>query len=141
MRFPFLKNALSNILQKPSTELYPAINKEVADGFRGKISFDADKCINCGMCIRVCAASSITRTVNKLEEGDEITFQFYMGSCTFCQMCVDFCGRKAIAMTKEYCMIAEDEEELMVRGTFIKKPPVKPAPPKPAPTPQPISAE
>lgn len=145
MRFPFVKEALSQLFKKPSTELYPVVDKEVADGYRGKIAFDASKCINCGMCIRVCAPGAITRNINKVEEGDEITFQFYMGSCTFCQMCVDFCGRKAISMTKEYAMIAESEEELMVRGTFLKKPPVKPAVPaaaKPAaPAAVPVSTE
>lgn len=125
MRFPFLKQALPALFKKPSTELYPKVNKEVSDGYRGKIAFDETKCVNCGMCMRVCAPGAITRTINKVEEGEEITFEFYMGSCTFCQMCADFCGRKAISMTKEYAMIAESEEELMVRGTFLKKAPQK----------------
>ena len=129
MRFPFIKDALSALFKKPSTELYPGVTKEVADGYRGRIGFNPEKCINCGMCIRVCAAGAITRTIKKVEEGDEITFEFYMGSCTFCQMCSDFCAKKAIEMTKDYAMVAENEEELMVRGTFLKKPPVKPAAP------------
>lgn len=127
MRFPFLKQALPALFKKPSTELYPKVNKEVSDGYRGKIAFDETKCVNCGMCIRVCAPGAITRTINKVEGGEEITFQFYMGSCTFCQMCADFCGKKAISMTKEYAMVGESEEEFMVRGTFLKKNPPKPA--------------
>ena len=59
---------------------------------------------------------------------------------------MDFCGHGAIEFTRDYHMIATKEEDLMVSGTFLKKPPVKkpkpaaPAAPKaeakPAPTPE-----
>jgi formate hydrogenlyase subunit 6/NADH:ubiquinone oxidoreductase subunit I len=133
MRLPFIKEAVSSLFKKPSTEVKPEQKKPVPEGYRGKIKFYPEKCVNCGMCIRVCSPGAITRTIKKLEDGDEVTFEFYMGSCTFCQMCSDFCARKAIELTKEYSMIAENEEDLKVRGTFIKKaPPKPPVPPKPA---------
>lgn len=134
MKFPYLKEAVKSLFSKPSTENFPKEVKEAPEGYRGKIAFYPEKCVNCGMCIRVCAPGAITRTIEKVEEGDKITFQFYMGQCTFCQLCQDFCARKAIELTKEYIMIAENEEDLMVRGTFIKKaPPKPPVPPaKPA---------
>jgi NADH-quinone oxidoreductase subunit I len=131
MGFPFVKIAISQLFKKPSTEKYPFVKKEAPDGYRGKIMYHPDKCVNCGMCMRVCSPSAITRTIEKTEEGDKITFEFNMGSCTFCQMCADFCARKAIELTKEYSMVVTDEEDLKVRGTFIKKPPVKPAAPAP----------
>jgi len=129
MAFPFIKIAVSQLFKKPSTEKYPFVKKEAPDGYRGKIVYHADKCVNCGMCMRVCSPSAITRTIEKTEEGDKITFEFHMGSCTFCQMCADFCARKAIELTKEYSMVVTNEDDLKVRGTFIKKPPVKPAAP------------
>lgn len=128
MAFPFIKIAVSQMFKKPSTERYPFVKKEAPEGFRGKIMYHADKCVNCGMCIRVCSPAAITRTIEKTEEGDKITFEFHMGSCTFCQMCADFCSRKAIELTKEYSMVVTNEDDLKVRGTFIKKPPVKPVP-------------
>lgn len=132
MGFPFIKEAVSSLFKKPSTEKFPLVPKEAPDHYRGKIAYDPEKCINCGMCIRVCAPAAITRTVDKVEDGDKITFEFYMGSCTFCQMCADFCPRNAIELTKDYEMIGQDKEDFMVRGTFIKKPPQKPvAPDKP----------
>lgn len=127
MAFPFVKIAVSQLFKKPSTEKYPLVKKEAPDGYRGKIIYHPEKCVNCGMCMRVCAPSAITRTIEKTDEGDKITFEFYMGSCTFCQMCADFCARKAIELTKEYSMVVTNEEDLKVRGTFIKKPPVRPA--------------
>lgn len=141
MRFPFLKEAISSLFKKPSTLRYPIEKKEAPEGYRGRIVFHPDKCINCGMCIRVCAPGSITRTVEKVDEGDKVTMEFYMGSCTFCQTCADFCPKKAIELTKDYSMIAENEEDLKTRGTFIKKLPPKPAtapaPAKPAAAPAP----
>lgn len=132
MRLPFIKEALTGLVKKPSTEVIPPGLKEAPEGYRGKIAYYPEKCINCGLCIRVCAPGAITRTIEKSEEGDKITFQFYLGQCTFCSMCSDFCSRKAIDLTRDYSMVVEDEEDLMVRGTFIKKlPPKPPVPPKP----------
>lgn len=126
MRFPFIKDAVSQLFKKPSTELYPIVKKEAPQGYRGKILYHPDKCVNCGMCMRVCAPGAITRTIEKKDDGDEITFEFFLGSCTFCQMCADFCARKAIELTTEYSMVAENEDELKVGGTFFKKKPVIP---------------
>ena len=72
------------------------------------------------------------RFAAKLDVGDKITLTFNLGSCTFCATCADFCSRKAIELTGDYHMIATKEEDLLVTGSFIKKPPVKKAAPAPA---------
>ena len=135
MDFPFIKEALSQLFSKPSCEMYvPDKTKEGAPNYRGRIVFHPDKCINCMMCERVCSGNAITHVIEKTPEGDDkVTRTFYLGSCTFCATCMDFCGHGAIEFTRDYHMIATKEEDLMVTGTFIKKPPVKKAaPPKPA---------
>lgn len=137
MKLPFLKEAITALFSKPSTEDFPKQVKEAPEGYRGKIAFYPEKCVNCGMCIRVCSPGAITRKIEKVEEGDKVTFEFYMGQCTFCQLCEDFCARKAIELTKDYMMVVENEEDLIVRGTFIKKvPPKPPVPPAQPKTPQ-----
>ena len=132
MDFPFVKEAISQLFSKPSCAMYPAVPSEAAPNYRGRIVYHADKCIGCGMCERVCAGNAISRTVEKAEEGDKITLTFNLGSCTFCATCADFCSRKAIELTGDYHMIATKEEDLLVTGSFIKKPPVKKAAPAPA---------
>jgi len=133
MDFPFVKEAISQLFSKPSCAMYPAVESIAAPRYRGRIAFDPTKCINCGMCERVCCGGAITHTVEKTEEGDKITRSFDLGCCTFCAHCMDFCSTKAIQLTQDYHMIATKEEDLIVSGTFIKKPPVKKAvPPKPA---------
>ena len=128
--FPYIKEAVSQVFRKPSTENFPAEVPEAAEGYRGRIVYHPDLCINCGMCMRVCAPQAMTKTVVPLENGDqEITMEFNLGSCTFCQMCADFCSRHAIEMSRDYLMVAEDEKDLVVKGTFIKKKPVPKAKP------------
>lgn len=133
MDFPFVREAVSQLFSKSSCDMYPFKPSIAAEGYRGRIVFHADKCINCGMCERVCAGGAISTTVEKLEgdEGDKITRTFNLGSCTFCSHCASFCTTKAIEFTQDYHMVATKEEDLLVTGSFIKKP-KKPAP-KPAP--------
>lgn len=140
MSFPFTKEAFKHIFSKPRTENFPAVNKEAPANYRGKITYHPEKCNGCGMCMRVCAPAAITKTVEKTEEGDLITLEFHMGSCTFCQTCADFCNRGSIEMSKDYAMVVQNEDDLKVKGTFLKKPPVK-APPKEEETPKPAAKE
>lgn len=127
MKFPYAGNALKDFFSKPSTERYPKVKKEAPKGYRGKISYDPEKCIACGMCIKVCSPGAITMTKGeKNDEGQLIEMKFNLNSCTFCQMCADFCPRGAIELTTQYSMIATDKNELVVSGSFIKKIPPKP---------------
>ena len=126
---PFIKEAVQQLFSKPSTEAYPAAPAPAAPGYRGRIVFHADRCISCGMCERVCAGGAISTTSEETEEGLLITRRFFLGSCTFCANCADFCVKNAIELTDDYHMVARDENELVVTGTYLKK---KPAPKKPA---------
>jgi formate hydrogenlyase subunit 6/NADH:ubiquinone oxidoreductase subunit I len=128
MRFPFVIPAIKGLFLRPSTERYPFVKKEAPEGYRGKIDFHPDRCIACGMCIRVCSPGAISMVKgDKTEEGENITMNFNLNSCTFCQMCADFCPKKSIEMTREYSMVATDKNELIVTGSFVKKAPQKPA--------------
>lgn len=129
-RAPYIYKAIKNIFSKPLTKRYPEEKVEVTDGYRGKIEFDANSCIGCGLCTRVCSPEAITKEVLKLEEGDQITMTFDLGSCTFCGMCSDFCMKNAIKLTNEYEMIYTRSSERIVKGTFFKKAPPKKVIPK-----------
>ena len=134
---PFLKEAMTQLFQKPSTEAFPAGDPPKApEGYRGRLVYHPDLCINCGTCMRVCAPQCMTRTVVPLEsgEGDVVTFTFDMTSCTFCRLCADFCSRKAIELTDDYMIVGTKHEDFLVTGTFTKMKPVKkPAAPAAAP--------
>ena len=59
MMFPFLKKAITNAFTKPSTEAFPCPEGEGLGNYRGRIAFDGEKCIDCGMCIKVCSPAAI----------------------------------------------------------------------------------
>ena len=129
MDFPFVKEAVSQLFSKSSCAMYPVVESVAAPRYRGRIAYDPTKCIGCGMCERVCAGGAITRTTEHIDDetGDKVTLTFDLGSCTFCANCADFCSVKAIRLTQDYHMIATKEEDLLVSGSWIKKPPVKKA--------------
>jgi len=141
MDFPFVREAVTKLFSKPSCAMYPAVPSEAAPGYRGRIVFHPETCINCNMCERVCAGGAITHTEEKVEEGLKITRSFDLGSCTFCNTCADFCTRHSIELTRDYHMLGIEEGDLIVSGTFIKAPPKKPAPkPAAAPAAKPAAA-
>lgn len=119
MKVPFLKEAFKNLFKSSITD--KELNKNNPYEYRGKIKFDSEKCIGCGLCTRVCAPCAITKTIKKIDEGtQEITLIFDLASCTFCGMCSDFCSKKAITLTEESNIIAYNKEELIIRGSFTK---------------------
>ena len=121
--FPFLKVALHNAVTKPSTVLYPFVPVEVAPDYRGRIAYDGDKCINCGMCVKVCSPAAITRTEVETPEGKDITYEFDLTSCTFCGTCQDFCDQHAITLTQDFHMASTDKADLITTGVCHKKMP------------------
>ena len=129
-KIPFAKEALKNLFRSPVTKKYPQVPAEIPEGYRGKIKFNAETCVGCGMCIRVCAAGAIEKKIVQKEGAQDITMSFNMGSCTFCGLCSDFCSKNSIELTKEYSMITGAGESIIVSGTFEKKLPPKPDPAK-----------
>ncbi|WP_130837886.1 4Fe-4S binding protein [Lachnoclostridium sp. Marseille-P6806] len=126
---PYFGEAIRNLFKKPATERFPgSAAPKAAECYRGRLSYDPTKCVNCGMCIRVCAPQCMTRTIREIDgETQEITFTFDMTSCTFCGMCADFCSQHSIVMTDDYMMVSSDPKDFLVTGSFQKK---KPAAPK-----------
>ena len=126
-KLPYFLEGISNIFKPVLTDEKPIDEVKGAENYRGKLSFDSNACIGCGICIRVCAAEAITKEVKLVEGGQEIKMNFDLASCTFCGLCKDFCPKKAITLTNEVIMVSENKEELKVGGSFIKKLPQKPA--------------
>lgn len=127
-KIPYFLEGIGNIFKPVLTDEQSLDEKKGLENYRGKLTFNKDLCIGCGICTRVCAGDAITKEVKKVEEGQEITMTFDLYSCTFCGLCKDFCPKKAIDLTDEIMMVEREKEKLLVGGSFIKKMPPKPAP-------------
>ncbi len=96
--------------------------------FRGKIEYDMDKCVGCGLCIKVCPTKAIEfRQCEKAEilhckEGVKLAtplkIRIYVSRCCFCAQCTEICPKKCLSMSSEFLLANEDKmaKELIVDG-------------------------
>ena len=107
---PYLISMMS---KKPDTTAYPAAHAQVSERFRGALKFNADSCIGCRLCCRVCPANAIE--IVKLE-GEEKRFKAVvrMDKCIFCGQCVDTCNKNALENTKDFELACTDRKSLEV---------------------------
>ena len=124
-KLPYFFHGICNIFKPVLTDEEPLEEKTGVDGYRGKLVFNEELCIGCGLCMRVCAGNAITKEVEKKDEGEKITMIFDLYSCTFCGLCNEFCPKKAIQFTNEIIMVERNKENLIIQGSFIKKTPIK----------------
>jgi formate hydrogenlyase subunit 6/NADH:ubiquinone oxidoreductase subunit I len=121
---------LMQLFKRPFTNLFPAkyappspsrfveavkrgevkINPpvEVPPNFRGKITYDGEKCTGCRQCMRVCPSDAI----EFLPENKKI--RVYVSRCTFCSQCNDICPVGALGMSDEFLLSTTDMKALIV---------------------------
>ena len=101
------------LVKKRATVLYPFKERDKVhnpDGFRGKISFDRDKCIGCALCSKVCPSE----TIEIITDDKGKRPKFYLDRCTHCQQCEDACPTEAIQLTKFYESVGFDRESMIL---------------------------
>ncbi len=97
--------------KKPATCAYPAVKAEMPDKYRGKLKFDASKCIGCKMCMRDCPADAIV--IEKI--GDkQFKAVVYLDRCIYCGQCTDSCPKDALECTKSFELADLKRENLKV---------------------------
>ena len=118
--FEMVKELFKQLFKKPFTNKFPAKHAPksilkllkkveegkvklndpvpVPEGFRGKITYNKEKCIGCKLCIKVCPANCF----DFLEKERKV--KYHLSRCTFCAQCVDVCPVDALASTKEFLL-------------------------------------
>ena len=105
-----LKEALICLKNLRVTLPYPFEPAPPAEGFRGKVELDINKCIGCGACLQACPPRLITLT----DHDSRRTIDFALGRCTYCARCAEVCPEKAIRMSKEFELSTDDKKDLSI---------------------------
>jgi len=125
MGFSMLGPAFLQMFKKPWTNKFPAkyapknttkfladveagkakINPPVPtpENFRGKITYDKEKCIGCKLCIRVCPCGAI-----EFKEKEK-KIKIYLARCCFCSQCNDVCPVNCLSMSDEFLLADTDK--------------------------------
>ena len=94
---------------------YPLEPYEVPEGFRGKPSYDYEKCIGCTACAVACPSNAINVKLNLTK--DKLVWEFNCARCIFCGRCDEVCPTNAVMLSKEFEMSAKfNKEDLIERG-------------------------
>jgi formate hydrogenlyase subunit 6/NADH:ubiquinone oxidoreductase subunit I len=102
---------LRSLFKKPATVNYPFEKMEMPKNFRGKLKFDASKCIGCMLCMKDCPANAIT--IRKVGE-KQFEADIDLGKCIYCAQCVYSCPRKALEATPEFELAQIERGKLKV---------------------------
>jgi len=113
MRRPgkMIKLVLSQLFQKPATNLYPAEKLDMPEKFRGKLKFYSEKCIGCKLCMRDCPTDAIV--IVKTPES-KLEAHIDLAKCIYCAQCVDVCPKKALESTKDIELAQLDRQKLKI---------------------------
>ena len=125
MKFPMLPQVFAQMFKKPWTNKFPAKYQpssttkfladvsagkakiippiETPEGFRGKIQYDAEKCIGCKLCIKVCPCGAIEY------KEKEKKIKIYLSRCCFCSQCNDICPVDCLSMSNEFLLADTDK--------------------------------
>ncbi|BCO09415.1 hydrogenase [Desulfolithobacter dissulfuricans] len=96
----FFKIAIRNFFNGPTTDPYPFGETFTPEKYRGIIAYDQKLCIGCGTCEYVCPGGAIR--VREKEDGQGISFSFWLGTCTHCGNCEYYCPTSAVAHTNDF---------------------------------------
>jgi formate hydrogenlyase subunit 6/NADH:ubiquinone oxidoreductase subunit I len=104
------KELLENAMKKPATLLYPSEKALPVERIRGRVAWEIEECIGCGLCSKICPSEAI-EMIGKGREADII---YHLDRCMFCGECVDICPTKAIRTTSDYELASATREEMTI---------------------------
>lgn len=109
---------LKSLTAKKVTYAYPDVPLELPDRFRGIQHFDAEKCIVCNQCARICPTECITLTGKRNPDPESKqklvidTYDINFEICILCDLCTEVCPTEAIVMTNNFELASYSRDDL-----------------------------
>lgn len=94
-----LPEVLQTLFKKPATSGYPFVKAEKPLHFRGRLKFDAAKCIGCKLCMRDCPANAIE--IIKVAD-KQFKAVVRLDKCIYCAQCCDSCNKDALHCSTDF---------------------------------------
>jgi NADH-quinone oxidoreductase subunit I len=115
-----LRQTIKSTIHRPNTVMYPWEKLVLPDVYRGRPGLIFEKCIGCGICMRICP----NRCIDLLEVEDIKAVEgqpkkkvkrprVNVGRCMMCGYCAEYCPTKAMIVTPEYELASFTREEII----------------------------
>ena len=109
-----LKETIRATLHRPNTVLYPWEKVELPENYRGRPGLVMERCIGCGICMRICPTGCIELVeIEDKDHGKMRKPQVNLGRCMMCGYCAEYCPKKAMIVTPEYELAASSRQDLI----------------------------
>jgi formate hydrogenlyase subunit 6/NADH:ubiquinone oxidoreductase subunit I len=105
-----LRDVLTSLVHRPVTERYPFERRPVPSRLRGKVLWDAAKCIGCGLCVRDCPAEALELHVLD-RKAKRFVMHYRVGRCLFCAQCTYTCPVDALSLSNQQWELAALSKE------------------------------
>ena len=105
-----LGDVTESLVRRPATRRYPFERRAAPKRLRGKLTWDAAKCIGCALCNKDCPANAIELIVLD-NKNKRFVMRYHVDRCTFCAQCVQNCRFACLKMSSEHWELAALRKE------------------------------
>jgi NADH-quinone oxidoreductase subunit I/NAD(P)H-quinone oxidoreductase subunit I len=102
------------IIHRPVTIMYPYEKMWMPENYRGRPGLRFDKCVACGMCVKMCPTACIKLVDTDDAAGQKVKRpQVNVGRCAMCGYCAEYCPVEAMTVTPEFELAEYTREDLI----------------------------
>jgi formate hydrogenlyase subunit 6/NADH:ubiquinone oxidoreductase subunit I len=107
--------AFMNLFNKPATTSYLGKGlPEVEKKYRGRIEYNTENCVNCGLCMKDCPTGALKINNEGTKEEKKMKAVLNVGHCIFCCQCVDSCKKNCLSYTQNIDFASTNKDDLTI---------------------------